>query len=194
MMMNKNKLMIWRADSGIVHPSSSSPLGHWGIVSHLKRSSLEDGDGVVNVDTNVDDQGEKEDKDCNQPDCSHWEELVSLVLVIAYIQEQAFAFEVMVSFEDPFLFVCILTAFFVFAIFTLKVIIALKLFLHANLLPGKHPISRRAHHLLLLLTVSTHSSVKEPFSPGRAAAGGRPSLAPKKRLAFRMGKSGKLIS
>ena len=25
---------------------------------------------------------------------------------------------------------------------------------------------------------STHSSVKEPFSPGRAAEGGRPSLAP----------------
>ena len=41
-----------------------------------------------------------------------------------------------------------------------------------------------------------HSSVKEPFSPGREAEGGRPSLAPgeefsllppKKRLAFRMG-------
>ena len=25
---------------------------------------------------------------------------------------------------------------------------------------------------------SVHSSAKEPFSPGRAAAGGRPSLAP----------------
>ena len=54
------KLMIRRADSGIVQPSSSSPLGHWGIVSHLKRSRLEDGDGFVDVDTNVDDQGEKE--------------------------------------------------------------------------------------------------------------------------------------
>ena len=37
-----------------------------------------------------------------------------------------------------------------------------------------------------------HSSVKEPFSPGRAAEGGRPSrvsfslLPPKKRLAFQM--------
>ena len=31
-----------------------------------------------------------------------------------------------------------------------------------------------------------HSSVKEPFSPRREAEGGRPSLAPKKRLAFRM--------
>ena len=36
--MVKNKLMIWRADSGIVHPSSSSPLGHWAIMSHLTRS------------------------------------------------------------------------------------------------------------------------------------------------------------
>ena len=27
-------------------------------------------------------------------------------------------------------------------------------------------------------SASAHSSVKEPFSPGRAAAGGRPSLAP----------------
>ena len=75
------KLMIRRADSGIVHPSSSSPFGHWGIVSHLKRSSLEDGDGFVDVDTNVDDQGEKEDKDCNEPDCSHRKEFASLVLL-----------------------------------------------------------------------------------------------------------------
>ena len=147
--------MTRRADSGMWQPSSSSPLGHWGIVSHLKRSSLEDGDGVVDVDTNVDDHGKKEDEDCNEPDCSHWEELVSLVHVFAYIQEQAFAFEVMVSFEGPFFFVCTLTAFLVFAIFTKDVVIALELLLHTNLLPGKLPISRRAHHLLLLLTVST---------------------------------------
>ena len=33
-------LMIRRADSGIVHPSSSSPFGHWGIVSHLVRMMM----------------------------------------------------------------------------------------------------------------------------------------------------------
>ena len=35
--MMKNKLMMWRTDSGIVHPSSSSPLGHWAIMSHLTK-------------------------------------------------------------------------------------------------------------------------------------------------------------
>ena len=37
MKIMNNKLMIWRTDSGIVHPSSSSPLGHWAIMSHLTK-------------------------------------------------------------------------------------------------------------------------------------------------------------
>ena len=35
----KNKLMICRTESGITHPSSSSPFGHWAIMSHLVKKS-----------------------------------------------------------------------------------------------------------------------------------------------------------
>ena len=61
----------------------------------------------------------------------------------------------MILFEGSFLLVFLLTLFFIIAIFTLKVIIALELLLHTNLPTGQPPISRRARHLLLLLTVST---------------------------------------
>ena len=60
----------------------------------------------------------------------------------------------MVPLEDSLLLVLLFTVFFIFPIFTLKVIIALELLLHTNLLPGKLPISRRAHHILLTVTAS----------------------------------------
>ena len=62
----------------------------------------------------------------------------------------------LVPFEDSLLYVLLLTLFFVCSILALKVIIALELLLHTNLLPGKLPISRRAHHLLPI-TVSVFS-------------------------------------
>ena len=37
MLIKKYKLIIWRADSGMWQPSSSSPSGHWGIKSHLDK-------------------------------------------------------------------------------------------------------------------------------------------------------------
>ena len=36
LIMLSNELMTRRAESGMWQSSSSSPLGHWGIVSHLK--------------------------------------------------------------------------------------------------------------------------------------------------------------
>ena len=72
-------------------------------------------------------------------------------------QEGAFTNVVMVSFEDSLLLVLLLTVFFIFPIFTLKVIIALELLPHTNLPPGKIPISCCAHQFLLV-TVS--------FTPG----------------------------
>ena len=103
--------------------------------------------------------GDHHDEDCYNddnwiaPDRSHREEFASLVLR-GDVQEGTSADNAMFPGEDPFLFVLLLTFFLVCSIFTLKVIIALELLLHTNILPGKLPISRRAHHLLLL-TVST---------------------------------------
>ena len=37
--IDENKLMICRTESGITHPSSSSPFGHWAIRSHLNKKS-----------------------------------------------------------------------------------------------------------------------------------------------------------
>ena len=88
------------------------------------------------------------------PDRSHREEFSRLVLLRGDVEEGASADNALVPGEDPFLLVFLLAVFFVFSILALKVIVALELLLHTNLLPSKLPISRRAHHLLLLLTIS----------------------------------------
>ena len=61
----------------------------------------------------------------------------------------------MILFESSFPLEFSLTHLFISSIFTLKVIIALELLPHTNLPSGKLPISRRAHHLILFLTVSS---------------------------------------
>ena len=86
---------------------------------------------------------------------SHRKEFSRLVVLRGDVEEGASADNALVPSEDSLLLVFLLTLFFIFSILALKVIIALELLLHTNLLPGKLPISRRAHHLLLLLTVST---------------------------------------
>ena len=88
------------------------------------------------------------------PYSSHREEFSLLVLLRGDVEEGASADNALVPGEDPFLLVFLLTHFFIFSILALEVIIALELLLHTNLPPGQPPISRRAHHLLLL-TVST---------------------------------------
>ena len=90
------------------------------------------------------------------PYSSHCEEFSLLVLLRGDVEEGASADNALVPGEDPFLLVFFLAVFFIFSISTLKIIIALELLLHTNLLPGKPPISRRAHHLLPI-TVSVFS-------------------------------------
>ena len=90
------------------------------------------------------------------PYSSHREEFPLLVLLRGDVEEGASADNTLVPGEDPFLLVFLLTHIFIFSILALKVIIALELLLHTNLLPGKPPISRRAHHLLPI-TVSVFS-------------------------------------
>ena len=148
--MIKNKLMIWRTESGITHPSSSSPLGHWGIMSHLNKSSENVGGG-----DHDDVYNDHDDENWIAPDRSHREEFSRLVLLRGDVEEGASADDALVPGEDPFLLVFLLAVFFIFAIFTLEMVIALELLPHTNLLPGKPPISRRAHHLILILTAST---------------------------------------
>ena len=84
------------------------------------------------------------------PDRSHREEFSLLVLLRGDVEEGASADNALVPGEDPFLLVFLLTHFFIFAILALKNIVALELLFHTNVLPGKPPISRRAHHLILI--------------------------------------------
>ena len=90
------------------------------------------------------------------PYSSHREEFSRLVLLRGDVEEGASADNPLVPGEDPFVLVLLLIHFFIFSILTLKIIIALELLLHTNLLPDKLPISRRAHHLLPI-TVSVFS-------------------------------------
>ena len=89
------------------------------------------------------------------PDRSHREEFSLLVLLRGDVEEGASADNALVPGEDSLLLVFLLAIFFIVAIFTKDVVVALELLLHTNLLPSKLPISRRAHHLILLLTMST---------------------------------------
>ena len=102
-----------------------------------------------------DDYDEDEDED-DEPDRSHRKKLAGLVLLVADSEEGASTDDTLVPFEDSLHLVLPLTHLFIFSIFTLQVIVALELLLHTNLLPGKPPISRRAHHLLPI-TVSVFS-------------------------------------
>ena len=116
--MMKNKLMICRTESGITHPSSSSPFGHWAIMSHLnKKSSLRM--LVVGV------YDDHDDDNWIAPDRSHREEFSGLVLLRGDVEEGASADNALVPGEDPFLLVFLLTHFFIFSILALKNIVAL---------------------------------------------------------------------
>ena len=98
---------------------------------------------------------DQDDDNWIAPDRSDGEELSSLVLLRGDDKERASADNAMFPSEDSLFLVVFLTLFFVLAIFALKMIVTLELLLHTNLLPGKSPISSRAHQLIFCFTVST---------------------------------------
>ena len=129
-------------------------LAVWTLGDHVAPEQEELTENVGGGDR-VDVYDDHDDDDWISPYCSHRKEFSRLVLLRGDVEGGTSADNALVPGEDPFLLVFLLTIFFIFSIFTKDVVVALELLLHTNLLPGKLPISRRAHHLLLLLTVST---------------------------------------
>ena len=93
------------------------------------------------------------DDDYTAPNCSLREELPSFILLGFDCQEGASANKMMVFRKHSFLFVLLLTVFFVCAIFTLKIVVALVVLLQADTSPGISPMSSSAHQISPILTV-----------------------------------------
>ena len=94
-----------------------------------------------------------DDDDYTAPNCSLREELPSFILLGFDCQEGASANKMMVFRKHSFLFVLLLTVFFVCAIFTLKIVVALVVLLQADTSPGISPMSSSAHQISPILTV-----------------------------------------
>ena len=147
------KLSIWRAESGILQPSSSSPLGHWTFSSHLLSRMWHLYYGIYwhivlwNIFTNFTSM-----MMINMPSPPHGsfgKKLPFLVIFWAYLQEWSFADVPLVSSEYAFLQVLLLTPLLVHPVLTLNMIVAEELLRQADLHTRPPPVSGCAHQVIL---------------------------------------------
>ena len=115
-------------------------LTMWALYNCVAPGHDHDGDGVGDYYKSA-------------PDGSHWKELANLVLLIADVQRQASAHEVVAPWKGSLSQILVLAALFVFSVLALYVVVAEELLLQADILTGPLPVSCSAHQVLP--TIST---------------------------------------
>ena len=143
-------------------------LTMWALYNLVAPSHDHDGDGVGDY------------YKC-APDGSHREELANLVLLIADVQRQASAHEVVAPWKGSLPQILALAVLFVFSVLALYVVVAEELLLQADISPGPHPVSCSAHQVVPTISILSKfdlSAAVLASDPFRSALAGCGTCAP----------------